>query len=253
MVAAPTTSLPEQSGGSRNWDYRFCWLRDATFTLLALMNGGYADEALRWRAWLSEPSEVNRRWCKFSMASAASAIFLNATFDGIWLWGCKACARWQCGRRPIPARYFRRGVGCALSKPQAPARHRRRRLDAANRTFETSRKDLGIARRRHFGRCAVRRGISPIRKSWPGLRSIARSKASRNSALSGRSITGGTYAQRIHDDVCAKGFDQEQGAFTQSYGSKDLNESLLMMGLVGFFRRPVTNACAVRLMRSSST
>jgi GH15 family glucan-1,4-alpha-glucosidase len=63
IVAAPTTSLPEQSGGSRNWDYRFCWLRDATFTLLALMNAGYVDEAKRWRAWLiraigSEPSLV---------------------------------------------------------------------------------------------------------------------------------------------------------------------------------------------------
>jgi GH15 family glucan-1,4-alpha-glucosidase len=63
IVAAPTTSLPEQLGGSRNWDYRFCWLRDATFTLLALMNAGYADEAKRWRAWLiraigGEPSLV---------------------------------------------------------------------------------------------------------------------------------------------------------------------------------------------------
>jgi GH15 family glucan-1,4-alpha-glucosidase len=52
IVAAPTTSLPEILGGAKNWDYRFCWLRDATFTLLALMNGGYGNEALRWRAWL---------------------------------------------------------------------------------------------------------------------------------------------------------------------------------------------------------
>ena len=52
MVAAPTTSLPECIGGPRNWDYRFCWLRDATLTLLALMNGGYYEEALMWRDWL---------------------------------------------------------------------------------------------------------------------------------------------------------------------------------------------------------
>ena len=63
IVAAPTMSLPEQLGGSRNWDYRFCWLRDATFTLLALMNAGYYDEAQAWEAWLlravaGQPSQV---------------------------------------------------------------------------------------------------------------------------------------------------------------------------------------------------
>lgn len=52
MVAAPTTSLPEQIGGIRNWDYRYCWVRDATLTLFALMNAGYFEEARAWRDWL---------------------------------------------------------------------------------------------------------------------------------------------------------------------------------------------------------
>jgi hypothetical protein len=59
MVAAPTTSLPEHIGGPRNWDYRFCWLRDATLTLLALMNAGYLEEARAWREWLSRAAAGN--------------------------------------------------------------------------------------------------------------------------------------------------------------------------------------------------
>src|SRR5204862_6346941 len=63
IVAAPTTSLPEQLGGVRNWDYRYCWLRDATLTLLAFMNSGYYDEARAWRDWLlraaaGSPSQI---------------------------------------------------------------------------------------------------------------------------------------------------------------------------------------------------
>ena len=62
MVAAVTTSLPERVGGERNWDYRFCWLRDATMTLLAFMNLGYFDEAQAWREWLLRSVAGNPEW-----------------------------------------------------------------------------------------------------------------------------------------------------------------------------------------------
>ena len=72
IVAAPTTSLPEQRGGIRNWDYRFCWLRDATLTLLAFMNAGYYEEAKAWRDWLLRAvpdRRIKRRSCMGSRAS----------------------------------------------------------------------------------------------------------------------------------------------------------------------------------------
>ena len=72
IVAAPTTSLPERIGGARNWDYRYCWLRDATFTLLALMNAGYYEEAQAWRDWLLRAVAGSPDRCRSCMASPAS-------------------------------------------------------------------------------------------------------------------------------------------------------------------------------------
>ena len=77
LAAAPTTSLPEYIGGSRNWDYRFCWLRDATLTLLALMNAGYYEEAQNWREWLCAPPPEALLKFKSCMACAANGGSLN--------------------------------------------------------------------------------------------------------------------------------------------------------------------------------
>ena len=82
IVAAPTTSLPEQLGGSRNWDYRFCWLRDATFTLLASMSAGYYEEAQAWRDWLVGPSPAARSRRRSSTASRANGAPPNGRCRG---------------------------------------------------------------------------------------------------------------------------------------------------------------------------
>ena len=88
IVAAPTTSLPELIGGSRNWDYRFCWLRDATLTLLALMNAGYFDEAMAWRDWLLRAALGRRRSSRSCTASPANDG--SPRFEVAWLPGYEA-------------------------------------------------------------------------------------------------------------------------------------------------------------------
>ena len=110
IVAAPTTSLPETLGGSRNWDYRFCWLRDATLTLESLMRGGFYQEAMAWRTWLlrataGDPSQMQ------IMYGAGGERRLDE-WEVDWLPGYEgspAGAHRQRRRRPVPARRLRRG------------------------------------------------------------------------------------------------------------------------------------------------
>ncbi|MCI0600162.1 MAG: glycoside hydrolase family 15 protein [Beijerinckiaceae bacterium] len=234
IVAAPTTSLPEQLGGSRNWDYRFCWLRDATFTLLALMNAGYADEARRWREWL--------------IRALGGEPALVQVLYGIG------------GERYIPERMLPWLSGYAGSIPvrtgnaasgqlqvdiygevlDAFYQSRKRRLvtDAADWTLQVELlkhlenvwelPDEGIwevrGPRRHFTYSKIMAWVAFDR----AVRSIE------EYGFAGPLDHWRHLRQRIHDDICAKGFDPDQGAFTQSYGGKVLDASLLMMALVGF-------------------
>ena len=104
IVAAPTTSLPESLGGVRNWDYRFCWLRDAAFTLLALLNAGYTEEADDWQNWLLRAVAGSPDQLQIMYGVAGERDLPERQLD--WLAGyagLKARARRQCGLPPDTA------------------------------------------------------------------------------------------------------------------------------------------------------
>ena len=234
-MAAPTTSLPEAIGGSRNWDYRFCWLRDATLTLLALMNAGYYDEARAWRDWLlraaaGAPSQLQimyglageRRLTEYEVPVAAG-------YEG-----SRPRADRQCRARPTAARCLWRGDGRAASGASRWTRLARGRLGVSARDARAPHRSLESAGRGHLGgaRRAPRHFTYSKVMAWVAFdRGI---RAMETFGSTDRSSAGGPSRRAIHDDVCTRGFDPDVGSFVQSYGSKELDASLLLLPTVGF-------------------
>jgi len=233
IVAAPTTSLPEKLGGARNWDYRFCWLRDATFTLLALMNSGYTEEASAWHNWL--------------LRSVAGAPDDMQIMYGIW--GQRRLLEWEADWLP----------GYEGAKPVriGNAAHAQLQLDVygelidafhqarmAKLRFEDTwplecavlkhlaevwdQPDHGIWERRGKPRHYV---FSKV-MSWVAFdRGI---KSAEKFGFEAPVAEWRRLRETVHRDVCAKGFDVELGAFVESYGSKLFDASILLMPSVGF-------------------
>jgi GH15 family glucan-1,4-alpha-glucosidase len=233
IVAAATTSLPEQLGGVRNWDYRFCWLRDATLTLLALMNGGYYEEAAAWREWLlravaGSPSQLQimygnggeRRLTECELPwlpgyeGAAPVRIGNAASDQLQLdvYGEVMDALHQ-------ARSGLDGIEPGWALQQALLDH----LEGI-----WSKPDEGIwevrGGRRHFTYSKVMAWVAFDR----AVKSVERF------GLDGPLDRWRALCRQIHEDVCRQAFNPEIGAFVQSYGSRELDASVLMLPLVGF-------------------
>jgi GH15 family glucan-1,4-alpha-glucosidase len=232
IVAAPTTSLPEWLGGERNWDYRYCWLRDATFTLLAFMHLGYYDEARAWRDWLiraiaGSPSQVQimygvggERWLPELIVdwlpgyeNSAPVRIGNAAYQQLQLdvFGEIADALFQAikgGMEPSPRSPQLRPVI----------------LDYLATAWQQP--DEGIWEVRggpqHFVHSKVMAWVAFDRAASDG-------QSPAESAQRWRDI-----ADEIHAEVCERGFDRELDSFVQTYGSKQLDASLLLIPIVGF-------------------
>jgi len=211
IVAAATTSLPERLGGVRNWDYRYCWLRDATFTLLALMSLGYYDEARAWRDWLirafaGSPSQVQimygvggERWLPEQLQLDVFGEVIDAIFQAF-----KAgMAPTERGRalRPVVLDY----LATAWRQPDEGIWEVR----GGRQHFVYSKVMAWVA----FDRAASELEAQIYHESGQRWREIA---------------------DEIHAEVCDRGFDRDLNSFVQAYGSKLLDASLLLIPMVGF-------------------
>jgi GH15 family glucan-1,4-alpha-glucosidase len=234
IVAAPTTSLPELIGGVRNWDYRFCWLRDATLTLLALMGAGYFDEAAAWRDWLvravaGAPGQMQ------IMYGLAGERRLPEWEIG-WLPGYEGSAPVRVGNAAADQRQLdvygevmdalhqaRKG---GLAHHDAAWDLQRALLDHLEKVWREPDHGLWEVRGpgRHFTYSKV--------MCWVAFdRAI---KAVEAWSLPGPVERWRELRSRIHADVCRRGFRRSRGAFVQYYGSDELDASLLLIPITGF-------------------
>jgi len=234
IVAAATTSLPEQIGGSRNWDYRYCWLRDATLTLQSLLTAGYTAEASAWRDWLLR-----------AIAGDPSKLQIMYGLDGTrrlpeaelpWLAGYE-------GSKPV-----RTGNGAAGQLQldvwgevlDGLALARSSRAGATDESWDLQvalmeylegawdQPDNGLwemrGRRRHFTHSKVMAWVAADRMV----------KGVRQSGLPGPADRWAALRESIRADVLERGYDADRGTFTQTYGHPDLDASLLVIPRVGF-------------------
>ena len=234
IVAAVTTSIPEQLGGVRNWDYRFCWLRDATFALYALTAGGYADEARAWCDWMlravaGKPSQINtvygvmgeRRLPELELAwlpgyeNSRPVRVGNAASDQFQL---------DVIGEVIDALHFARRVG--LEPDEMSWAFQRSLVNFLTSVWKSPDEGFWEVRgpRRHFTHSKVMAWVALDR----AVKAIERFK------LDGPVDSWRHVRDNVHAEICARGFDADMNSFVQYYGAKQMDASLLLIPLIGF-------------------
>jgi GH15 family glucan-1,4-alpha-glucosidase len=234
IVAAPTTSLPECIGGVRNWDYRYCWLRDASFTLHGLLRYGYVEEAVAWRNWLLRAVAGSPDDLQIMYGPAGERRLIELTLD--WLPGYLDSAPVRTGNAAV--HQFQLDVFGEVMDTLHLTRAMKVESDSASWQLQLNllahlervwqQPDEGIwevrGPRRHFTHSklmawvAFDRAVQAVEQfgyegpvdRWRALRAT------------------------IHEEICRQAYDAGRNAFTQSYGSPDLDASVLTMPLLGF-------------------
>jgi GH15 family glucan-1,4-alpha-glucosidase len=233
IVAAATTSLPEDLGGVRNWDYRYCWLRDATITLEALLRTGYTDEASAWRAWLAravagDPGDVQ------IMYGVAGERRLDE-WEAEWLPGYENSAPVRIGNAAVNQRQLDvygevidamslgRATGIAVDRHTWSVQ--RALLSFLEKHWDEPDEGIWEVRgpRRHFVYSKV--------MAWVAF---DRAVTAVKNGMSGPAERWAAIRDQIHHEVCEKGYDAEHGAFMQYYGSSQLDAAVLLIPEVGF-------------------
>jgi len=234
IVAAPTTSLPEKLGGARNWDYRFCWLRDATFTLLALMNSGYTEEASAWYNWLLRAVAGSPANMQIMYGIMGQRRLLE--WEAGWLPGYEGAQPVRVGNAAhaqlqldvygelIDA--FHQSRMAALELDENSWALGRQVLDHLADVWDQP--DHGIWERRGEGKHYVSSKVMTWVAFDRGIKSAERF------GLDAPLERWRMLRDAICRDVCEKGFDRGQNAFVESYGSQLLDASILLMPAVGF-------------------
>jgi GH15 family glucan-1,4-alpha-glucosidase len=234
IIAAPTTSLPEKLHGPRNWDYRYCWLRDATFTLLALMDAGYLEEAEAWRAWLVRALAGAPVQAQIMYGVAGERRLTE--WEVPWLRGYEnslpvrvgnaAAVQMQLDVYGEVADAMHTARECGLAPTDVGWAIQRELTTHVEKVWEWA--DAGIWEMRsppqHFTHSKV--------MAWVALDRAIR--AIETCGLEGPLERWRAVRERIHREVCERGYDSRLGSFVQTYGSRELDASLLLIPLVGF-------------------
>jgi GH15 family glucan-1,4-alpha-glucosidase len=234
IVAAPTTSLPEQQGGVRNWDYRYCWLRDATFTLNALLLAGYQDEAIAWREWLLRAAAGSPEDLQ-TLYGVTGERRLDE-YEVSWLPGYGGAAPVRVGN--AASKQFQLDVygevmdtlhlarAASLAPEQADWKIQVALLKFLESNWEQPDEGIWEVRgpRQHFTHSKV--------MAWVAFDRAV--KDAQTFGLEGPVERWRQVRDAIHAQVCAAGYDARRNTFVQFYGSTHLDASLLLIPQVGF-------------------